>query len=463
MKQRVTTKIFFRLWVSTSVLVISMFCFLAPSSKVQAVDGDELNLSLIARRLHVILTGVDPELGVLNSMTQILRTGWYNPSFSMQEAVKQAAYIAVSTKYFYDIGLRSFFQGWSNRFNDRATPLNDMVATLIGGVRDGVDFRDLFTEDLIYLSTGGSAYALDSNSHFDSVVASGLSLYETLVARPQSQVYNTGNPNLANSILNPALSFNDSDEFAGVVTTRGWGVAFFDAGTNRRNFEYIAQNLWCKTMEDLSDTSIPGDFIRRDVSRSPGGDEAQFHSTCKGCHGLMDAMSNAFAFWGFNGRFFYQGGSDQFGKTQNDPRTIPNQVATKMNINYKTFPEGSPVVDNHWVNYMALDADYKRNNPNEERDSQVTWTGSVSHEGRGINSLLREAVGSSDFPRCAVKKVFAYVCNRPPGRGEELEQLLNIADNEFVGAMHYNLKELFVRLATLPQCLGVDDNFLGRR
>ncbi|WP_457825699.1 hypothetical protein, partial [Staphylococcus aureus] len=51
---------------------------------------------------------------------------------------------------------------------------------------------------------------------------------------------------------------------AGVLTSRAAGLAYFSAGTNRREARFAFKNFLCMDIPQLSDTSRPDFHVRRD-------------------------------------------------------------------------------------------------------------------------------------------------------------------------------------------------------
>ena len=162
-------------------------------------------------------------------------------------------------------------------------PLNDYTATVIGLVRDDVDFRTVLYGNVLYegdASLGLSAYSTQNNNHYEELEYGGYSLKDDLVSVNQST---------RNGI--PAQAT------AGVMTSRAAAQAFLKDGTNRALFRFTVLNHLCDDMEQLNDTSLPSDRIRQDISRSPGGDSRIFLNSCIGCHNGMDPLTQAFAYY----------------------------------------------------------------------------------------------------------------------------------------------------------------------
>src|SRR5690606_5930337 len=80
-----------------------------------------------------------------------------------------------------------------------------------------------------------------------------------------------------------ALSNLPPDAIAGVMSTRGWGDAYYKAGTNRRALEASLEIFLCSSLESLNDTTRSDFRVRKDVTRAPGGDSSLFRNRCAGC------------------------------------------------------------------------------------------------------------------------------------------------------------------------------------
>lgn len=123
-----------------------------------------------------------------------------------------AAFTAMEDPAFYDVTLKNLAAPWTNEAMSVFVPLNDYIATVIGLVRDGEDFRKVLYDDVLYVgdpSLGLPPYANDSNAHYEALEDGGYSLKDALVRRSQSAV--TGLP---------------YDATAGVITSRASARAF---------------------------------------------------------------------------------------------------------------------------------------------------------------------------------------------------------------------------------------------
>jgi hypothetical protein len=352
-------------------------CLLAASTTAVAGSREQ------AKRLHDRLAGIPPSETVLTQMAADISAG--DPI--------AAAYIAMDNSAFYNVTLKNFVTPWTNEEQSVFAPLNDYTATVIGMIRDDVDFREVLYGDILYVGAGSlglPAYGMSDNAHYEALEDQAIDLKTKLVRTTQSAV--TGLPAAAT---------------AGVMTTRAAAKAFFIAGTNRAMFRFTVMNHLCSDLEQLKDISRPPDRIRQDVSRSPGGDSRIFLNKCIGCHAGMDPMAQAYAYYnytydssadpdGINGRLSY----NDVGAV--DPDT-GSRVQAKYRINADNFKYGYITNDDHWDNYW-------RSGPN----ALLGWDTGLAGSGSGAKSLGMELAHSDAFARCQVKKVFKAVCLRPP-------------------------------------------------
>ncbi|WP_255873814.1 hypothetical protein [Microbulbifer elongatus] len=372
-----------------------------------------------AAQMHSRLTGVKPSIEVLTAMAQDIASG----------DAGAAAERAMENDAFYDVTLKNLVTPWTNRDGDNFAPLNDYTATVIGMVRDDVDFRQILSGDILYTGASGlglPAYNNANNDHYEALEAAGYPLQTALERRTQSSV--TGLP---------------SEATAGVMTTRGGAKAFFYAGTNRAMFRFTLMNHLCRDLEQVHDTSRPPDRIRQDVSRSPGGDSRVFQNNCIGCHSGMDPMAQAFAYYNFeydvdndptgeNGRLDYNGAGEI------DPAT-GSRVQAKNHINSATFPYGFVIPDDKWDNYW-------REGPN----MHLGWSEVLPGSGNGAKSMGEELANSEAFAQCQVTKVFKQVCLRAPEDSSDRNRIDSITDS--FTSNGYRLKQVYAE--TAAYCAG---------
>ena len=392
-----------------------------------------------AKRIHDRLAGVAPSIKVLDAMeTLVLNSDYVG-----------AAYVAMDNKHFYNATLLNLITPWTNEaqavFPEDMVDegiLNDYTATVIGVIRDDLDFRSILYDDILYVATGASvtpavpAYSFTNNAHYKEVEKRGLDLSDTDVLVKTSQ----------SSIPGNVLETGDT---AGVLTSRAGAKAFFVDGTNRAMFRFTVLNHLCQDMEQLKDVTLPSDRIRQDVSRSPGGDSRIFMNECIGCHTGMDPLTQAFAYYDYdypddgNGDPDYAKGDLVFNKIGVDDvdrfdAAIPNatRVQAKNLINEGNFKPGYIVTDDAWINYWRQGKNNKL----------LGWDVSLPGEGTGAKSMGQELAHSRAFATCQVQKVFKAVCLRPAGNSNDRNEVKRITD-VFVAGGH-KLKQVFAETAS---------------
>ena len=369
-----------------------------------------------AKRLHDRIAGVPADAATLSQMQSLIAAG----------NATEAAELAMQHPDFYRTTLKLFASAATNRDQDVFEPLNDYSATVIGLVRDEVDYRQILQTDVLYVgadSLGLPPYQSNNNEHYLALERQAVDLAQYLEPRSQSSLNNI-----------PA------EAAAGVMTSRAAAKAFFYLGTNRAMFRFTLMNQLCTDLEPLQDITMPTGRIRQDVSRSPGGDSRIFNNRCVGCHAGMDPMAQAFAYYdyqfsdedGSNGRIFYQ----QTG-TQN--ATTQSRVQPKYHINAGSFPYGYRTPDDSWINYWR-----------EGQNQALGWDNSLPGSGSGAKSLGEELANTTAFAQCQVKKVFRTVCLREPQSLADVNAMHSITDSFRSGG--YVLKQVFADTATY--CMG---------
>jgi len=227
------------------------------------------------------------------------------------------------------------------------------------------------------------------------------------------------NAELIASAANPAP--------AGVMTTRGAAAAFYNMGTNRRMVKFTLENFMCKRLEELKDFTLSDHKVRRDVSRSPGGNSAEYATYCKGCHNVMDGLANAFANLDYRAndrlRFEVVSGGDR------------TDSGNKNNRNATVFPAGAGVFNDSWDNNLV----------NGSNASKMGWRGNAQ-SGMGAETLGETLANSEQFSRCQVSQVFKHVCKRDPSASEQSAVAAIVSAFESEG---YNLKTIFRRVAAV--------------
>ncbi|MCT8987173.1 hypothetical protein [Shewanella phaeophyticola] len=284
-----------------------------------------------AKQLHDRIAGVAASEATLLSMAALLDDG--KPI--------EAAYLAMETPAFYSTTLKLFATPWTNIDQDVFAPLNDYSATVIGAVRDDVDFREILQADMVYVGKNSlnlPAYNRNDNAHYQALEDQFIDLKEGLERTTQS-----------------SLNGLPSSATAGVLTSRAAAKEFFYLGTNRAMFRFTLMNHLCTDLEPLKDNTRSTDRIRQDVSRSPGGDSRLFINNCSSCHSGMDPLAQAFAYYNYEFNLEQdptgESGAIAYNTSgQTDPDT-GTRVQAKYHINSTSFPYGFVTPNDDWQNY----------------------------------------------------------------------------------------------------------------
>lgn len=395
-----------------------------------------------AKFLHDRLTGTQASDAMLDLMHDEIASG--NEEGAARLAIdgnlsQGAGYGAVITPSggFYNAVVKNWASPWTNEEQDIFKPLNDYSATIIGMVRDGVDFSQILSADIIYvgnssLLSGSPNWTPASNNHYEELEAMSADLGDPSVLQQRVQSSVTGIP---------------SSGVAGIITTRQAARAYFIDGTNRAMFRFTVLNHLCNDLEQYKDTELPSDRIRQDVSRSPGGDSSIFLNECSGCHTGMDGMAGAFA----NYEYDYVTGvnpalPEETRKEMGRLVYTPGAVQAKYLINPGNFRDGHVTTDNHWVNYW-------RTGPNAQK---IGWLRPLQtpvvdeavdplyQEGDGAAELGLELANTEAFASCQVKKAFESVCLREPQQADQTA-FETIVDDFKTGG--YDMKQAFIDVA----------------
>ena len=378
---------------------------IASFASVQQASADPVSRAQ-AKRMYDRLVGTPPTPALLDDLE------------SRVAADKVAAGLYMLDKssprssQFYTTTLKNFATPWTNRDQTVFAPLNDYVATVIGMVRDDVDFRTVLSADLVYTGQGISpAYSTTNNDHYVAMESNNADL--RVVLQPTTQSSLNGLPPNAT---------------AGIITSRAAAEAFFIDGTNRAMFRFTLLNHLCHDMEQVHDTTRPPDRIRQDVTRSPGGDSSLFLNNCIGCHSGMDPMAQAFAYYDFD-------------ETQSKLVFTDGQVQPKYLINSDNFKSGYITTDDHWENRWRLPG----------KNTVLGWAGQdgTIRSGNGAKTLGEELANSDAFAECQATKVFKTVCFRSPSDQADRDQVTSSANGFKSGG---NLKRVFAE--TAAYCAG---------
>lgn len=350
-----------------------------------------------------------------------------------------AAALATTDPSFYNITVRDFAAKMSNRDETINTPLNDFTATIVGAVRDNLSAQKLLTDDIVYIADATKAAVpsdlqddiLRSNNHYEALGKGRFDLSKVLV-RTTQKLFN-GQVVVANPTP------------AGLLTTRQWMAAHGIAGTNRRLVEFSLRQFLCTPLEKAADSSGPDDVIGRDIDRYPGGIHSKYTTTCRACHTIMDGMRPAFANFTFSNGFVKHSfvvpalDNNQDEDTSMGMKQNPRYIALKLNHNETVFPEGRITTNDSWVN-------------NANRGINATHFGWTRTSGKGIKEFGQLLAESKAFPRCMAERVFRSVCKREVASSDQ--PMITQVASEFANTRNYNLKFLFQKIVTTPECLG---------
>lgn len=368
-----------------------------------------------AARMHDRLAGVPAPAATLDAMAALIESGDDHA----------AAMLAMEHPAFYNVTLKHWVTPWTNEAFSIYAPLNDYTATVIGMVRDDLDFRGVLSSDILYIgdpNLGLPPYQRDNNAHYIALEDNVVDLQSGLIRTSQSA--ETGLP---------------AEAAAGIMTTRAAAKAFFKDGTNRAMLRFTLINHLCTDLEGVADISRSPARIRQDVSRSPGGDSRLFHNNCVGCHAGMDPLAQAFAYY----NYAYDAAADPEGERgmlqynqagSLDPQT-GLRVQAKYWINNNNFVHGFITEDDGWENFW-------REGPN----LHLGWDPALPGQGQGARTLGEELANSDKFARCQVTKVFREVCLRPPQNGRDHAEIEAMMTG-FV-ANGYRMKPVFASAAS---------------
>ncbi len=316
----------------------------------------------------------------------------------------EAAQIASEDPKFYKIRIRNWAASLSNRGESAFVPFNDFQALMIGAIRDDLDARELLTGDFRYEANAVHklpAVSQKDNNHYLQM--------------------ETKDINFKTELVKVAPQWTDSaGHAAGLLTTRGWAEAHYAAGTNRRAVEYAFREFLCRPIDKWKYPNLPDLYVRRDVTRRPGGNPTIYQNECRTCHAGMDAMGGAFARLDFVGNQFF---------------IIKDKVAYKMNQNGGAYPAGHTTSSDTWVNFST-----------QGHNQLIGWRGET--EGVGIKAFGKMISDSVGFSECMVQQVFYHVCRKKPST--EVQAALV---NDFEGK-GYHLRKLFEEIAIHPACEG---------
>ena len=421
--------------------------------------------------MHGRITGIPPSVETMTAMTKLLTEG----------DAKGAALLATESSAFYNLKLRSMFSAWSNVSGNTNTVLNDMVATLIGIVRDDIPFKEALYGDYLYtarddllvetqktlddngqpLSRNNASdwckakmfppYGATSNEHYYCLQKYGHDLKDSLQQKRQSEVdrghwfkiigdtreYDEQGEVVSGQVLWKVVQEGalPREGIAGILSTREFGRAYYSAGTNRRATAFVLKYFLCHDMEKLHDINVQENFIRQDVSREPGGDHSLFKKRCRGCHAGMDALS------GWN--VYYDFGEDGVKRSDNG-RYLGEQLTYSHGVVQKKITKNVIDPDVGFDYRKEINAnDAFRNLWTEGQNEVLGWRGEAS--GNGAREWGMMIAASQAFSQCMATHVYENVCFNKPESDKEMRARDALAQN--FETEQYNMRKLFADTA----------------
>lgn len=318
---------------------------------------------------------------------------------------KAAALIATDDLQFLSGTIVPLAAKLGSRENNPGVAFNDFQALFTGVVRDNLDARELMTGNYAYQFKSATPRTRTNNTNYDSYGADPSKLASTELVK-----------------IAPQWPDQPERDVAGLLTTRGWAEAHLSDGTNRRAVERTFNMFLCAPIESWRDVNVDDGFVGRDVPRDPSGDPALYQSTCRGCHGNMDALRPAFGHLDFaNGRYVYLGSF---------------QIANKYAHNSDIFPSGYAVASDFWENRTV-----------ESYDALFGWHGPTS--GNGIHDLGALIANSDAYKKCFARRAYTAVCRKDADKTENT--LIDQLADDFAKD-NYSVKSLFANTATKANC-----------
>lgn len=337
--------------------------------QLSALGEDAAAISNKANALYYKLTGTNllPENPL---MPDLIKAVTANDLTSAAHIITDSH---TGSRHFYDNVVKMFALPF-NRTHSTTNTANDLVAFIVGSVRDGHTIDEMLTGNYYYSDTNPSLSGepgLDprNDNHFDFLDKNS-SFRDRLVQQT----------NGAGDI--------------GLFTTRGFASDFYSAGTNRRPWKAIVEMLYCVNQTAIKTLFIPTDKVRRDVPRQQNGSVTQYETTCRGCHAQMDPISNAFGLWDFP--------QDQ----------IVRQATFTEKINEPgNYPTFKPSSDQWWLYYTdAQDPIFGFKDVPAFGDSPAVSFAPIDDglklaQGKGLKSFARVVAASSGFAHCMATRI----------------------------------------------------------
>jgi hypothetical protein len=401
-----------------------------------SISASREKAALIYRRLTGVKIHIDSM--VLTEMETLISAG----------KMMEAAQIATSQNAFYNNTVRLMGQKMSIKENTYNAPFSDSSATLMGIVKNNIDARELLTGNYIYaVPTSRGEVTVGVFNELTDVVRSNnhyITLSNLLITNPNINL-SESLQQITQKVANNAGALVTNPDPAGIITSRTFMQSCANMGTNRRCYEEVMKKYACVGLEDFSDSNAGDGWVAVDVTRAPGGDPNTYQKTCRGCHGNMDSMRGAFAYFEFD--------ADQIKHKTVNPGALfdANGVAVKYNRGVATgYDGGYRTVDSTWKNSAVT-------GPVGEffgwRNGNGAST-STADLRAGLNSFGRMIANSQAFSRCLVKRTYSTLCGRDfvQQEAKTVRDLASEFESPSIG--NRKIKWLFEKVATDKSCIG---------
>ena len=268
---------------------------------------------------------------------------------------------------------------WTNRDQTVFAPLNDYTATVIGMVRDDVDFHTSLSADIIYIGQRRRRrrYSATSNAHYENAGDQQRRTCAPCCSRPRSRRCN-GMP--------PAAT-------AGFITSRAASEAFFIDGTNRAMFRFTLMNHMCRDMEQVHDTS-------RAAGSHPPGREPQPRRRQPHLPEQLHRLPQRHGSDGAGVRVLRlrrDAGPAGLHAGPGAAEVLHQRRQLRAGLRHAGRRLGEPLAP-------------------PGQNTLLGWVGpTLPGSGNGAKSMGEELANSDAFAQCQVEKVFRTVCFRAPG------------------------------------------------
>ena len=386
-----------------------------------ASDYSDRDLAVL---IHNRIAGIPPSKEVLDDMVDLLKEG----------KKQDAAELATDNPAFYNVKLFNLFSSWTNVSGSSRQELNDMTATLIGIVLHQQPFTEALTGN--YLYTGKDVknpYSPTENKHY---VELQKELQKLNLMEIKKKLIET-----KQNTLHTQTPFNDK-AIAGILSSRAFAQAYYSAGTNRRATAFVLKYFLCHDMESLHDIkNVDDSKVRKDVSRSPGGDPQLFRKRCVGCHAGMDAMSGWSLYYDFTEleeeklALVYDRTKPLTCDSACKSNSPTRKTLNKVNFNDAMDGDVADVTDDSFTNPWTTG-----------QNAALGWGTTIS--GNGAKQWGEMITQSKAFATCMATHVYEHVCMVTPTSIKE-KNLRNTIAEEFrkEDKLNYNMKKLFARTA----------------